>query len=330
LDHRLAAFAADNYGVASRDELRALGFGDKAIEHRLAVGRLHRLHLAVYSVGHLHLGREGRRRAAVLACGGGAALSHWDAAAQHDLLPTRGRRIHVTRPTNAGRAPDPALIHLHRVGTFRAWEATVIDGIPTTTAARTLLDLSPHLRPRAMEDLIARADRLGAFDLAAVRRCLAAHPRQHGAPRLRRLLDDLADTGAADLRSPLEVRMLQLCEDHGLPRPVANVTLAGILVDFHWPGTLLVVETDGYAYHSTRTSFERDRTRDQDLTLAGYTVVRFTYKQVTETPNAVAHRIRRLSPDASRLTPAYQGSDDLDRAQAAFPAAMRRRLIVSS
>ncbi|HEY6759224.1 MAG TPA: DUF559 domain-containing protein [Baekduia sp.] len=88
--------------------------------------------------------------------------------------------------------------------------------------------------------------------------------------------------------------MLQLCDDHDLPRPVTNVTLAGILVDFHWPGTTLVVETDGYAYHSTPTSFERDRDRDQRLTVAGYTVVRFTYKQVTKTPNAVAHRIRRL------------------------------------
>jgi very-short-patch-repair endonuclease len=88
--------------------------------------------------------------------------------------------------------------------------------------------------------------------------------------------------------------MLQLCDDHDLPTPVANVTLAGFMVDFHWPETKLVVETDGYAYHSTPTAFERDRERDQHLTLAGYVVVRFTYNHITQTPEAVAGRIRRL------------------------------------
>jgi hypothetical protein len=223
-------------------------------------------------------------------------LSHFDAAALWDLTPNRGSRIHVTRPSTSGRAPDPSRIHLHRVGTFRAWEGTRTDGIPATTPARTLLDLARHLRPRAIEDVIGRADRLGLFDLLAVRRCLDEHPRQPGAPRLRRLLDALHGVGVADLRSLLEVRFLQLCDDHGLPEPRANPRVAGMLVDFFWPEGKLIVETDGYAYHSSRAAFERDRERDQRLALAGYTVMRFTYHQVTQTPEAVAHRIRRLLP----------------------------------
>jgi very-short-patch-repair endonuclease len=62
----------------------------------------------------------------------------------------------------------------------------------------------------------------------------------------------------------------------------------------------LIAETDGYAYHSTPSAFARDRLRDQHLTLAGYTVLRFTYDQVTRTPEAVADRLRRLLPTASR------------------------------
>lgn len=290
----MAAFATNNYGVASRAELRALGFGDRAIDYRVAQGRLRRWHLGVYAVGHAHLSREGRWRAAVLACGEGAVLSHWDAAALHDLLPARGVRIHVIRPSNAGRSPDKARIALHRVGTFQPWEGRLIDGIPATTVARTLLDLAPKLRPRALEDLIAQAVRRRRFDLTAVHHSLQAHPRQPGAPRLRSVVDALSHREAADLRSPLEAQLLQLCDDHNLPTPRANTTIAGLLVDFHWPGTRLIVETDGYAYHSTPSSFERDRERDQRLTLAGYTVVRFTYNQVTRTPEAVAARLRRL------------------------------------
>ncbi|HWI73295.1 MAG TPA: type IV toxin-antitoxin system AbiEi family antitoxin domain-containing protein, partial [Baekduia sp.] len=142
-DHRIAAFAADNYGVVAYAELRALGLGDDAIQHRLAVGRLQRLYKGVYAAGHRVLRREGYWLAAVRACGETAVLSHWDAATLWDLLPSRGRRIHVTRPSTSGRAPDPRRIHLHRVGTLRAWEITLTDGIPATTPARTLLDLSP-------------------------------------------------------------------------------------------------------------------------------------------------------------------------------------------
>jgi hypothetical protein len=294
MDARIAAFATDHHGVVSRAELRNLGLSDDAIEHRLDVGRLQRLYRGVYAVGHRSQTREGRWRAAVLASGERAVLSHGDAGAHWGLMASRGRLIHVSRPSTSRRDPDPKRVRLHRVGTLRAWETTLIDGIPTTTVARTLLDLAPLLRPRAMEDVIAHSTRLGLFDLVAARRCLDEHWRQHGAPALRRLLNDLHGEGPADLRSTLEVRFLQLCDDHQLPVPHTNVTLAGFLVDFHWPGTKLVVETDGFTYHSTPSAFEADRARDQTLTLAGYTVVRFTYNQITRESAVCAERLRRL------------------------------------
>ena len=115
--------------------------------------------------------------------------------------------------------------------------------------------------------------------------------RQHG-PVAHRQLRDITD--AADLRSMLEVLLLQLSDDHQLPQPVANAQVEGFTVDFYWPHKRLIIEADSYTYHSMPSAFERDRERDQQLTLAGYTVVRFTYKQVTRQRHAVAERIRRL------------------------------------
>jgi hypothetical protein len=128
-------------------------------------------------------------------------------------------------------------------------------------------------RSRALEDVIAQTDRLQLFDLVDVRSVLAAHPTRPGAPKLRALLDRLAGGSAADLRSRLEV---------------------AFMVDFRWPGTDLIVETDGFTYHSTRTAFERDRERDQALTLAGFRVVRFTDRQLTREPERAANRLRLL------------------------------------
>jgi very-short-patch-repair endonuclease len=293
-DHVIAALAARQRGVATRRQLLGAGLSSKEIASRGRAKRLLRLYPGVYAVGHAALRREGHWLAAVWASGAKAVLSHADAAAHWGLMPSRGRLIHVTTPSRSGRDPDSTQIRLHRVGTLRPWERALNEGIPTTSVARTLLDLSPTLRPRAMEDVIAHADRLGLFDLLAARRCLSEHPRQHGAPALRRLLDTLEGIGAADLRSMLEVLLLQLADDHDLPRPTANARVAGFLVDFYWPPQKLIVEADSYTYHSMPSAFERDRERDQQLTLAGYTVVRFTYNQVTRQPEAVAHRVRRL------------------------------------
>jgi hypothetical protein len=294
MDQLIAALATRQHGPVAHRQLRDLGLTQEQIAYRLRIGRLIRHFPEVYLVGHRVLPREGRWMGAVLACGKDAVLSHGDAAAHWGLVPSRGRHIHVTKPSSSGREPDRKRIRVHRVRSLRPWECTLTEEIPTTTVARTLLDLSPALRPRAMEDVIAHANRLGLFDLLAVRRCLDEHPRQHGAPALRRLLDALAGTDAADLRSMLEVFLLQLSDDHQLPAPVANAQVEGFTVDFYWPSKRLVIEADGYTYHSMPSTFERDRERDQQLTLAGYTVVRFTHKQVTRQPKAVADRVRRL------------------------------------
>ena len=51
-------------------------------------------------------------------------------------------------------------------------------------------------------------------------------------------------------------------------------------VDFRVVGTKIVIEVDGYAYHSDPEAFERDRRRDGELVALGYTVVRLSFRQV--------------------------------------------------
>lgn len=69
------------HGVVARRQLLALGYSAKGIRHRLASGRLHRLHQGVYAVGRRSVGVNGRWMAAVLACGPKAILSYSSAAA---------------------------------------------------------------------------------------------------------------------------------------------------------------------------------------------------------------------------------------------------------
>ena len=72
--------------------------------------------------------------------------------------------------------------------------------------------------------------------------------------------------------------------------------VAGYEVDFLWRDHKLVVEVDGFAYHATRTAFERDRARDATLQAAGYRVIRLTWRQIAAEPHAVVARLASLLP----------------------------------
>jgi very-short-patch-repair endonuclease len=102
-------------------------------------------------------------------------------------------------------------------------------------------------------------------------------------------------------RSELEGHFLRLCRRHRLPAPEVNVRIGPFLVDFLWRERRLIVEVDGYRYHRGRLAFEADRSRDVELKLAGYDVVRLTYRQV------VHHRERTARRLATLLTRAQEG-----------------------
>jgi very-short-patch-repair endonuclease len=143
-------------------------------------------------------------------------------------------------------------------------------GLPLTAPLATILDLPPK-------------EALKAANEALVRR-LVSERDLHAAKIL----------GAAPTRSPLEDRLLPLIRQAGLPEPRVNVWIGPYLIDFHWPASRLLVETDGYATHGHRLAFESDRARDADLQSRGYSVLRFTDAQLKHEPLLVVARITRV------------------------------------
>jgi very-short-patch-repair endonuclease len=95
--------------------------------------------------------------------------------------------------------------------------------------------------------------------------------------------------------------MLALCRDHELPCPLVNQRLEGFEVDFSWPRARLVAETDGWAAHGHRGAFERDRVRDAALQVAGWRVIRITWRRLVTEPEVVAGQLGRLI--AAEATP---------------------------
>jgi hypothetical protein len=284
-DARVAEKAADEWAVLSRAELH--GLTRSAISTRARAGRLHRVHPGVYAVGHSALTMRGRFLAAVKACGDGAILSHFSAAALWDLV--------AYQP---GREPDVIALVRRRIPGINAHQTRnppqVIryDRIPVTTPARTLADLSsmlpfkPHRR--------------------AVREALG---RQRITPdEARGLLDETP----APTRSVLEDLVLDLIEAAGFPPPEINQPLPnGYVPDFRWPEHHLIVEADGRVWHDDAISRHDDAQRQAQLEREGERVLRVTYTQLTAQPHETVERLRQAglrgspgSGPAPRASPA--------------------------
>jgi hypothetical protein len=290
-DRGLAEIATFQHGVVSCGQLYELGFGRGAVGHRLAVGRLHRIHVGVYAVGHRRLTVLGRWMAAVLACGEGALLSHRSAAAHWGLVPVGSVPIHVTALL---RRPGQRGVATHNVRRLHPDDREARDGIPVTSVARTFLDLAETVRPRQLRRVWEEAERLHLLDVAAVLRVWQRSRGRRGLKPLRALLSDNLRP-LPETRSELERRFLDVCHDAGLPAPSVNVLVGGLEVDALWRKERLVVELDGYAFHHTRAAFERDRARDTELQLAGYRVLRVTSRRLVDDPAAVVRAITALT-----------------------------------
>jgi uncharacterized protein DUF559 len=202
----------------------------------------------------------------VLQAGEGAALSHLAAAKLWEIW---RRRIYTTDVLSPRRTRLP---YVHWTRHFDPRDITTRHGIPVTTVARTLVDLTDVLTAEQLANVIHEAAFRQRFSEAATR---AAMERAHGRRNLPVLEEALRAHagGSAGTKSGPEDRFLKLVREHGLPEPLVNTDVHGIEVDFHWPELKLCVEVDGPGHQRPRTQRE-DAERDQRLTAAGYRVIR--------------------------------------------------------
>jgi len=289
-DSVVGALADRQHGVVSREQLLAAGVGRGAIARGIEARRLRPVFRGVYAVGHVALSREGWWKAALFACGEGAALSHRTAATVWGLLAGPVRPIDVI--TTAGRGRRHAGITTHRM-LLDPLDALIRDNLSVTTASRTIVDLVSILEGRALLDAIERAQDLRRFDPDDIRDTLARAPRRPGTRRLEDLIAVMAPD-KDNARSHLERMFLALTRKARLPKPAPNHEIAGRCRDFAWPDQRLVVETDGYRYHSSRQAKRRDNRRDRQLTAQGWRPVRFTYEEIAFESAEVAKELAGL------------------------------------
>lgn len=303
-DEAVAELASRQYGLFSRAQLLALGVTLKVIERRLQSGRWLVVAPGVYSLPGMRQSWRRDLMAACLEAGPGAVVSHEAAAALHRL---------------ATFAPGPVVVMLHHGdhqhlsgGTLRQstdlrpHHCTVVDGVPVTTPARTLVDLAATVRSGRLTTAVEDALSARSCTLAELSACRdeLSRPGKRGLRQLGVILTALGP-GAVPAATTLERRLKRVLSEGGLPAPVREHQLPWCRdtpgrVDFAYPAQHVIVEADSRRWHTREGDFEVDRRRDREAQLAGWDVYRFTWDDLRSRPDEVVATVRRALAVSSK------------------------------
>lgn len=258
-------------------QLTARGWTEDAIAHRTAGFR--RVHDGVLVLGAAPLTALQRWQAATLTAprttlshaSGGGLLGVW--------APPRHFET-VTRPGSGGRERYGDLLVMR--STTLTGQTTRREGIPVTTGARTLWDLTPSIRgDRALRRRVREAIRLGVTTPELIRDTIAMAPRRPGSKRLGMLVDVYIRLPLRRCRSDAEAMALELLDAAGIVIPRVNERFAGEEADLCWPDLRLIVEIDGPDFHRFK---EEDARKTAIWRAAGYDVRRIPSTDVYDHP----------------------------------------------
>ena len=286
-ERTIADLAARQRGVVTRTQLLDAGLTPHAVDHRLRSGRLHALHRGVYLLGHSVPPEGARELAAVLACGlapssaTGAPPGYGDCSGIPEMSSTSqwGAAIPATSGESASTAS--------RRSTRTTFAGSGGFRLPHQSARSSTW--AAVVEPRALERAVAEAETRRLTRRNELLSVLARAGRRPGVAALRSLIE--SDVTPALTRSEAEERFLALVRMAELPPPEANVRIGRHEVDFLWRGQGVVVEIDGFRFHSSRAAFERDRLRDAALAAKGLRVIRVTWRQIVYRPEALIARL---------------------------------------
>jgi very-short-patch-repair endonuclease len=230
--------------------------------------------------------------AATLWLGDESAISHLTGATLLRLDGCRTTELHASVPRSVRRrAPQPDIC-IHRVSSLPRSDRVLVDGIPCTSATRTILDCGRVLGSEALEVAFESARRMGLSSVAALHQRAAelGTGGRRGSKSLNDLLKNTRpDDPAAQFR--LEVKMARLLRESPLPRPVRQHEVGRFHIDFAYPLVRLGIECEGFEYHGDRLSWKRDKRRAAWLEAQGWRIMFVTWDDVTKEPRQTLDRI---------------------------------------
>jgi len=293
--------AARQHSAISRTQLRELGHTDRHVDHLVASRRLERAAPGVFTLRGARPTWRQRLTVATLSIPGSMA-SHRAAGGLRGLEGFERAPVELLVERGAKRRRRPRHAIVHETLDLAASDIDEVDGIPCTSLVRTLVDL-----PAVVHELKAgiALDQAMRSDPDVLRRVAQRHREvarrgRGGTVALRALLAERGEGHLVD--SGFERRALRLIRSSMLPVPVTqhHVTdgIDQCWLDIAWPDHLVAMECDSLRHHMGERAFRWERRRRRLLVGLGWTVLEFTYREVTEQAPMVLRDLARHLPTA--------------------------------
>lgn len=291
--------AQRNGGIVTIQEAIALGMSRSTVYRRIADGILIALRPGILAL-------PGTTDPFVLALSAACAklnavVSHQAAAHLHGLDQPRHVKPTVSVPVR--KSKEMAGVTVHQLTDLDPSHIVDRDGLPVTSAERTVIDLAAVLHESHLSRVVDNGLAAGLIDLDALQVLFLSLGRRGkpGTAVLRRLLE-VRGAGYIAPDTELERRLIALLESANLPPPVRQFHAPWLQpvngrVDLAYPDHKLVIEGDSRRWHLLMKAFETDRLRDNAAQLAGWRILRFTWAEITEAPGRVVSTVLRALQD---------------------------------
>jgi Protein of unknown function (DUF559) len=306
VENELRRWLREHYGIISRSEAIALGATPQLIVTKLNRGEWAVVHRGVYRDTAVGDGPYQDLRAAFVAGRGTGVVSHSSAGWLWGILAAPPNRPELSVPSAESGSRSTDGITFHRYADLDVRQASRHKTVLVTNPTRTVVDLASTLAPAELTDVV---DVALARRLVTVEGLMAELDRlaRRGRPGVGVLRHHLLDRGfiGAPAASVLEAKARRLVIATGLPMPTVEQSAGEdgeYRLDIAWVAILLTVEVDGYIWHFSPAHMQRDAARRNRLQQAGWTVLVYTWRDVTAEPARVAREItaayRRLAEAA--------------------------------
>jgi very-short-patch-repair endonuclease len=288
------AFAQANDGVFSIQEAVALGMPRTTLQRRIEEGIFVRVGRGMLALPGTATRSDLAMRAALRLLNG--VISHESAARIHGFegIPKSPPSITVSH-RSSHHFQD---IVVHQSTDLLESHVMEIDGIRVTTPVRTLVDLAKVFGPKRLERVIEHALTSGKVDIEEFIDLVTVLSRKgkRGMKKLHSIIHErLLGTAVSD--TSLERALFKLIKDAGLPLPTRQFHAPWLKrlngrVDFAYVDLRIVIEADSRRWHLSFDAFETDKIRDNAAQIAGWIVLRITWRMIKEEPDAVVNTIR--------------------------------------
>ena len=289
--------AKAQHGVFGRSQAKGAGHNDDSIGRRLSSGRWKLALPGVFALRSSPATYLQELAAACLWAGTGSMVAGRAAAFLYGL---RGFGPGIVEVCGHKRMKPPPGVILHRLSPYFEMTATFISNLPVTSIEKTVFDLIALVGKKRAGLALDEALRLRLTTLERFSDFVEEIARQgRNGVRIARELISERDPRYEKVRGPSEVDALALFD--GARLPVAEVDYEiwyqGRMIaraDFAYVDDMLDIEIDGDSVHTNKFDKDRDRKRDRRLEALGWTVIRFSWEEVRDTPHVVVSDIRAV------------------------------------